>query len=127
MPAQRVKLESRFPAVKKAMWEAVQEARDDALDIGEEETQNRIGKARSSRGYDLDPFVVNQEKTGFQSGRIFVPEERWYYKFFEYGTVYIQATPFMRPAHRKMRKAFVDKLGDKAPKFIRRKAGVRVR
>ena len=113
-------MESRFPAVKKGMYEAVQHARDRALDEGEHEAENRLDRANDSRGYNL-PSDIEQKKTGFQSGKIVYPE--WTGRFFEYGTIHIAPMPFMRPAHRKMRKTFLDELGDNAPKFIRRKVG----
>jgi HK97 gp10 family phage protein len=117
----KIRMESRFPAVKKAAYEVVQKARDEALIEGQEETQKRIEKGAASRGYDLDPFVVEKENIGHQSGRIFVPSEKWYYRFFEFGTVYIPAMTFMRPAHRKMRKKFKDVMGDDFEKFVRRR------
>ena len=117
----KMRLESRFPAVKKAAYEVVQKARDEALIEGVEETRRRIEKGAASRGYDLDPFVVEKENIGHQSGRIFVPSEKWYYKFFEFGTVYIPAMPFIRPAHRKMRAKFRDVMGDDFEKFVRRR------
>ena len=104
--------------MKKAAYEVVQHARDEALIEGVEETRKRIEKGAASRGYDLDPFVVEKENIGHQSGRIFVPTENWYYKFFEFGTVHIPAIPFIRPAHRKMRKVFREEMGDNFEKFV---------
>ena len=80
-----MRLESRFPAVKKAAHDLVRHARDEALIEGVEETNRRIGKGASQRGYDLDPFLVEKENIGFQSGRIYVPEDKWYYRYFEFG------------------------------------------
>jgi HK97 gp10 family phage protein len=117
----KMRLESRFPAVKKAAYEVVQHARDEALIEGVEETRRRIEKGAASRGYDLDPFVVEKENIGHQSGRIFVPSEKWFYRFFEFGSVYIAPIPFIRPAHRRMRKTFVDEMGDQFEKFVRRR------
>lgn len=118
----RVKLESRFPAVKAAAHDAVREARDLALNTGESEAEKRLERIDDSRGYEL-PIDIQQEKTGFQSGRIYY--EPWYGRFFEYGTVRIPAGPFMRPAHRKMRKVFVEKMGEDFEGWVRRKARVR--
>jgi hypothetical protein len=116
----RVVLESRFPAAKKGMWDAIQNARDRALDEGEHEAENRLERANDARGYN-QPTEIEQEKTGHQSGLIRYGE--FYGKWFEYGTVYIAPSPFMRPAHRKMRRRFLDEMGDEAPKFIRRRVG----
>jgi HK97 gp10 family phage protein len=116
----RIHLESRFPAVKKGMYDAVRHARDRALDEGEHEAENRLERANDSRGYNL-PTEIEQEKTGHQSGLIRYGE--FYGKWFEYGTVYIAPSPFMRPAHRKMRKRFLDEMDGNVEKFIRRKVG----
>jgi HK97 gp10 family phage protein len=116
--ASKVRLESRFPAVKKAAYEVVQKARDEALDEGEQTANQRIERGNASRGYNL-PADVEQENIGHQSGRIFY--EHFYGKWFEYGTVFIPAMTFMRPAHRKMRKKFQDVMGDDFEKFVRRR------
>lgn len=117
MARNRVKLVSNFPAVKEAGHDAVRKARDDALNVGEGEAEKRLERIDDTKGYDL-PIDIQQETTGFQSGRIFY--EPWYGRFFEYGTVHIAASPFMRPAHRKMRKEFLEKVGDHVEKFTRR-------
>ena len=102
------------------MYEAVRAARDHALDEGEAEAEKRLQRANDSRGWNL-PGDIEQEKTGHQSGLIRYGD--WFGKFFEYGTVYIAPAPFMRPAHRKMRRRFLDEMGDNAEPFIRRKVG----
>ena len=116
----RVTLVSRFPAATKGMYDAFSHARDKALDEGEAEAERRLERANDSRGYNL-PTEIQQEKTGHQSGLISYGQ--FYGRWFEYGTVHIAPMPFMRPAHRKMRKRFLDELGDNAPKFIRRRVG----
>jgi HK97 gp10 family phage protein len=123
MPAKnRVKLESRFPAVKEAAHDAVRAARDLALNVGEGEAEKRLERIDDQRGYEL-PIDIEQEHTGFQSGRIFYSQ--WYGRFFEYGTVRIPAAPFMRPAHRKMRKTFLASMGEDFDGFVKRRASVR--
>lgn len=122
MARNRVVLRSNFPAVKKAAHELVKHSRDLALNVGEGEAEKRLERNDDTRGYDL-PIDVQQEEIGHQSGRIFY--EPWYGRFFEYGTVYIQAAPFMRPAHRKMRKKFIEEMGDNFEGWVRRRAGVR--
>ena len=82
----KIHLESRFPAVKKGMWDAVQNARDRALDEGEAEAEKRLERVNDQRGYNLPP-EIEQEKTGNQSGLIRYGD--WFGKFFEYGTIYI--------------------------------------
>lgn len=123
MPAKsKMKLESRFPAAKEAAHDAVRHARDLALNAGELEAEKRLERIDDTRGYEL-PIDIGQENIGFQSGRIFY--EPWWGKFFEYGTVRIPAAPFMRPAHRRMRKVFVTAMGGDFDGFVRRKARVR--
>lgn len=122
MAKPRMKLESRFPAVKDAAHDLVRHSRDRALNVGEGEAEKRLERVDDTRGYEL-PIDIQQEKTGFQSGRIFY--EPWYGRFFEYGTTYIPAAPFMRPAHRKMRKAFVEELGENFEGWVRKRARTR--
>ena len=123
MARNRLKIENRFPQAKRALWDALQEGRDEWKATGLEETQKRLGN--NPHSYDLDPFVVQAENLGHQSASIYVPEEKWYYRFHEWGTAHMPATPFIRPAARKARRAWLDKLGDEAPKLISRRARVR--
>lgn len=121
-----VKLESRFPQAKKGAADAVTHAIKEALVEGQEEAQGRIERARDKTGYDLDPFVVWQKHFKradgeLEGGMIFIHSDWWYYKFFEHGTVFIPATPFMRPAHRKMRDRFKAEMGDNFEKFVTRR------
>lgn len=114
----KMKLESRFPAVKAGAHDAVRAARTLALNAGEGEAEKRLERIDDTRGYEL-PIDIGQENLGFQSGRIFYTP--WYGKFFEYGTVRIPAAPFMRPAHRKMRKTFLVAMDGTVEKFIKRR------
>jgi len=123
MPAKpRVKLESRFPAVKEAAHDAVRAARTLALNVGEAEAEKRLERIDDTRGYEL-PIDIGQENIGLQSGRIFY--EPWWGRFFEYGTVRIPAAPFMRPAHTKMRKTFITVMGTNFEGWVRKRARVR--
>lgn len=122
MARKRMTIRSNFKAVKKASKDAIDKAVDEALVTAEEETQTRLART----GYDDDPFVVRVKNFGDgEGGMFFVPSDKWYYRFREYGTVHLPAKPFMRPAHRKARKEFVEKMGDKLEPAIRRRAGVR--
>lgn len=122
MAKSKTKLVSRFPEAKKGGHDAVDAAIKEALITGQEEAQARLGRS----GHDVDPFNVHKKhfkgRDGLDGGMIFVHSDHWYYRFFETGTVYIRATPFMRPAHRKMRKAFEDELGDKFEGFVAKRA-----
>jgi HK97 gp10 family phage protein len=93
----------------------VQLARKLALDAGEEVAKRRI----EASPYDLHSEDVHQENIGHQSGRVFF--DKFYGRFFEYGTVHIHPAPFMRPAHRQMRKIFLGTMGSQMEGFVRRK------
>lgn len=117
MAAKKAVLVSRFPEVKKAAREAVQKAVDQALAHGESEAEKRLERIDDTRGYEL-PINIEQQKDR-DGGKI--SYDPWYGKFFEYGTVRIPAAPFMRPAHRKMRKVFKDVMADDFEGFVRKR------
>lgn len=126
-------IQSNFPAVKRAAWETVQEARELWLEVGQETAQDKVDSQASTRGYNLS-IGIGKERLGFQSARIFTTahsekwgDDPWWTRFYEYGTVYIPAMPFIRPAARKANKAFVAKMGAQLEGKIRRKAAVRKR
>jgi len=117
-----MRLESKFPQVKDSMKDAVDVAVRLALNVGEGEAEKRLERVDDTRGYNL-PIDIGQEKDMRHGSRIFY--EPWYGRFFEYGTVHIQASPFMRPAHRKMRKTFLAAMPDTFEGFVKRRARVR--
>lgn len=119
--APKMKLVSNFPAVKKASHDAIKNARDLAINAAEGEAEKRLERVDDTRGYEL-PIDIKQEHQGLGGKIEYAP---WYGRFFEYGTVYIPASPFMRPAHRKMRKVFKDTMADDFEGFVRKKARVR--
>lgn len=116
-----MRLESKIPQVKESMRDAVQVATRLALNVGEAEAEKRLERVDDDRGYEL-PIDIEQE-TWVTGGKIsYAP---WYGRFFEYGTVRIQPSPFMRPAHRKMRKTFLATMPDTFEGFVKRRARVR--
>lgn len=115
MAKSKIKLYSDFPAAKKGAYDTVQVARKLALDAGEEVAKRKI----EASPYDLHPEDVHQEFLGHQSGRVYF--DQFYGHFFEYGTVYIHPSPFIRPAHRTMRKIFLGAMGHNLEKFISRR------
>lgn len=122
MAKNSVKLVSRFPAVKEAGHEAVRHAVTIALNAGEAEAEKRLESIDNDRGYEL-PIDIGQQSIGFQSGKIYY--DHFYGKWFEYGTARWSALPFMRPAHRKMRKVFITLMGAEFEGWVRRRASVR--
>lgn len=111
-----MKVTSRFPQAKKGAHDAINHAIDAALNVGEAEAEKRLERIDDTKGYDL-PIDIEQQQSK-NSGQIeYAP---WYGRFFEYGTVYITASPFMRPAHRRMRKEFKDKMADDFEPWVRR-------
>lgn len=131
MAKNRVIIRSEFPAVKKAAYEAVQEAREVWLETGQETAEAKAADQAGSRGYALQVGIA-KEHIGFQSARIVAVthtskwgDDPWFLRFFEYGTVNIPAMPFMRPAARKANKAFVAVLGTALEGKIRMRARAR--
>lgn len=120
--ANKIKIVSRFPAVKEAAYETVQQARELALAAGKETAIRKVQGLNDSRGYNLPEDEIGSETIGFQSGRVFVGP--WFMRFFEYGTVYLPAFPMIRPASRVMRKIFLAEMEGNLQKFISRRAKV---
>ena len=119
----RVKVVSNFPAVKRAGWETVQHARGLALAAGEETAIQKVQALNDQRGYNLPEDQIGKEKIGHQSGRVFIGgKDQFWWRFFEYGTVYLPAFPMIRPASRVMRKIFLAEMGGNLQKFISRRA-----
>ena len=121
MAKQRMRLESKFPEVKRAGRDATKEAIRLAVNAGEGEAEKRLERVDDTRGYEL-PIDVKSE-TGDDDGKIVY--EPFYGKWFEYGTVRIPAAPFMRPAHSKMRKVFKQTMADDFEGWVRKRARVR--
>ena len=114
------KIISRFPAAKEAAYETVQRARELALAAGEETAIRKVQALNDQRGYDLPENEIGKENIGFQSGRVYIGgRDQFWWRFFEYGTVYWPAFPMIRPASRVMRKIFLAEMGGNLEKFIR--------
>lgn len=122
MAKQKSTLRSSFPAAKRAKTQFVATAVDAALKAGEETANQKIERTDAARDYNL-PADVDHERIGFQSGKIVY--DHFYGRWFEYGTPHIQPMPFMRPAHRKMRKVFIGLMGTEFEGWVKRKAQVR--
>lgn len=120
-PKNRIKVTSNFRAARNAGHEAIEELISKATDEMQDKAQLRLQQGAQRRDYDLDPGDIQKNTLG-KSGRI--TYDKWYGRFFEYGTVYIQALPFMRPGARAGRKYVKDKAPDIFQGWFNRKARV---
>lgn len=127
MTTSRMRVESQFPAVKKAAWDTVKEAREVWLEVAQETAESKAESQAATRGYELQ-VGIGKERLGEQSARIFAStvtskwgNDPWILRFFEYGAVHIPAMPFVRPASRKANKAFKEHMGDKLEGNIRKR------
>ena len=121
-PKNQIKLTSNFHAAKKAGNDAIEDLINKATDEMHDKAQLRLQQGAEKRGYDLDPGDIEKETFG-KDGKITF--KQWWGRFFEYGTIYIQAVSFMRPGHRAGRKYIKDKAPDIFEGWFRRKASVR--
>jgi HK97 gp10 family phage protein len=124
----RIVLRSEFPAVKEAAWETVQKAREEWLDVAARTAEEKAQSGAATHGYGGLQIGIEKEKIGHQSARIWPVthstkwgDDPWFLRFFEYGAVHITAMPFMRPAERKAKKAFLEVMGDDLEGTIRRR------
>jgi hypothetical protein len=127
-----VRVKANFKKAAKAGDEIVAKAVAEAIKEGEKTAKNRIELNSAGRGYNLDSSLVQSEVStavgsfsGFMntSGRIWVEDFWW--RFFEYGTLYIPAMPFLRPAAGRAGHVFTRIVTDNLPKEIEAKAGVK--
>ena len=123
----RIVLVNEFPAAHKAAWETVQAARERWLAVGADTAEEKAQSGAGTHGYNLQVGIA-KERLGHQSARIHAVthsskwgDDPWFLRFFEYGSVNIQAMPFMRPAERKAKKAFLEVMGSQMEGKIRRK------
>jgi HK97 gp10 family phage protein len=128
MARNRVVLRSEFPAVKKAGWETIQKAREVWLDVAADTAEEKASSGAATHGYGGLQVGIEKERLGHQSARIYPVthsekwgDDPWFLRFFEYGTVHLSAIPFMRPAERKAKKAFLAVMGSELQGTIRRR------
>lgn len=113
---------SRFPAAKLAGNACVEDALKEATAAGQEYGMARIDQQASTRGYRMSPGSFQTHVSG-REGVLALDE--WWWRFFEFGTVYIEAMPVLRPAHRHARKVLKEKLGSDFEGYIAARAAVR--
>jgi hypothetical protein len=131
MAQSKIRIENRFPAAIEAGYETVQFARTLALREGKDTANNKIAAGAARRNYEElgESMRVESEEIGFQSGKIYVEtqSDKWgtdpfWARYFEYGTTFIPAMPFMRPGARAMKKTFVGAMGTYFEGFVSRSA-----
>jgi len=130
--AKRFLLEQHFPAVKKAASDTMQRAQKVWSQVGVEEGERLASSQGAARGYDnldISVEVVNPHRNtvalSAEASSTKWGDDPWFLRFFEYGTVYIPAMPFLRPASRRANKAYVLTVVNDLEANIRRKASVR--
>lgn len=109
MAQNRVVLHSRFKEAIDWADDKTRDAVKKALDEGEKTANITIERTNTRRDYNL-PASVEAHKTADKGG--FIEHPDWFMRFFEFGTRYIDAAPFMRPGHRKLRSVFKGEMGD---------------
>lgn len=119
-PKNRVKITSNFRAARDAADDAVKELIREGTDAMHDTASDRLERGAGRRGYDL-PREIRKEVSSRDGKIIYEP---WYGRFFEYGTVHIQAMPFIRPGSRAGRKV-IKNSPEVFEKWFRRKARVR--
>lgn len=120
--AMRFKVDSNLPKVKQAATSTVMAARELALRAGESKARAGIMQVNASRNYTL-PDSVGTERQGTSSGVLFLGKlDEFWWRFFEYGTVFIDAYPILRPAAKAMNVVFEGAIVGELDRRIKRKA-----
>jgi hypothetical protein len=118
----RVVLRSNFRAVKGAGHDALAELIEKATDEMERTATTKISQASERRGYNIS---TEHLEAGHSDDDGWIRFTQFWGRFFEYGTVYIAAMPFMRPAHRAGRKVIKTDASHVFQKWFNRKARIR--
>jgi hypothetical protein len=125
-------VESRFPQVKKAAQDTMQRAQKVWSQVGVEEAERLAASQAANRGYDnLDISVEVVQGRGNTlaltptADSLKWGDDPWWIRFFEYGTVFIPAMPFLRPAASRANKAYGLTVLNDLEKNIRKKASVK--
>jgi HK97 gp10 family phage protein len=122
MARNRIVLKSNFKLAAREAHKGLEDAVEKWMDVGENDVKNTLTKREAQRGYSLNTLYdsISSEKRGDLDAAIQVAA--WYAHFFEYGTVFIDPMPFLRPAKRKADKAFREEAKDKIQQRVKRAA-----
>lgn len=95
--------DDRLKEVTQNAEKALRSAVAKAADAGESEARGKVTEANQAREYNLPVDDIQSEADGMEA-RVFATQPYWPY--FEYGTVFIDPVPFIRPARQAMAEAF---------------------
>lgn len=122
MAAKNVRLKSNFKVCRDVADDLKTKAIKEGTEAMDAEASKRISRAADVRGYELD---VADLETDVSDDEGVLRHTKFYWRWFEFGTVYIAPVPALGPGHRKGRKKVKEVLGDDFEKWIRRRARVR--
>jgi hypothetical protein len=111
-------VKSELPAVKSAVGDFCSQARDKALKAGVAAANDSLKSTNAAKDYNL-PVDVTSQTDGKKKGAIGYPH--FYGGWFEYGTVFIGAVPFIRPGGQAMAKAFQQETQDNVENAVAKK------
>lgn len=122
--ASKMILHSNFRKVIDAAHDGLGDAVEKWKDEGEDQTKNTMTRQESRRGYNFNDAYdsIKSERLGDTNAAFGV--DVWWWRFFEFGTVFIAPTPVVRPAKRKADAAFKREAGTSVERAIRRRASV---
>ncbi len=120
--AKAVSLKSNFKVCRDVADDLKKKAIREGTEAMEAEAAKRISRAADVRGYELTTADLETEVSDDEGT---LRHAKFWWRFFEYGSVYIAPIPALSPGHRKGRKVVREVLGDDFEKWIRRRARVR--
>jgi hypothetical protein len=113
----KTNLVSNFHVAKRAGTNAIEELIREATGEMHDKAQLRLQQQAGQRDYELDPGDIEKEVSDRDGKISYGP---FYGRFFEFGTVSIQAMPFIRPGHRAGRKHVRTKAPDVFDRWMRK-------
>jgi len=122
--ATKLIIHSNFRKVIGAAHEGLGDAVDKWVEEGVDQARSILAKNEAKRDYFLNTLYDSID--GGKDGELqahFGPN-KFYSRFFEYGTRFIAPMPFLRPAKRKADAAFKREAGTSVERAIRRRAGM---
>ena len=123
--ASKMIVRSNFRAAKEGAREGLGVAVEAWKEETESQAKNILSRREAQRGYSLDTLYASiQGEANLALLTAHVATEPFYSHFFEYGTIYIEPLPFLRPAKSKGDKAFLAVAGASVSRAIRTRAAI---